>query len=148
MKIGKRGLLLALAIMILFTTFNQVMARDPRTDPVTRRVRVLYIGDTYLRTWRDISHDPFLGVSPVPASIGGFQMNFIRRSMRLYLPRTYDSYEGSVDLLVLSDCDHHLFTPDQLSMFKKGVVEGGQGIIMAGGFEAFGGLNWGTTWKG
>ena len=147
MKVGKQVLLTLAVLAILFGS-SSAMGRELRTDPVTKRVRVLYIGDTYRRTWRDLANDPFLGVSPVPASIGGFQMELIRKSMRLYLPRTYSSYEGGVDLLVLSDCDHYLFTPEQLSMFKDGVIEGGQGIIMAGGFEAFGGLNWGTTWKG
>jgi len=87
-------------------------------------------------------------VTPVPASVGGFEMNFIKKSMRMYLPRTQKTYEESVDLLVLSDTDHHLFTAKQQFMFSNGVLESGQGLIMAGGFEAFGGAGWGTSWRG
>jgi uncharacterized membrane protein len=140
------ALILALSLaMVLSPT---VYPRELRYDPATRRCRVLYVGDSYQRTWRDLSNDPFLQVSPVPASVGGYQMDYIKKSMRMYIPRTKESYEGGVDLLVLSDCDHHLFTTRQMAMFKEGVVGDGQGLIMAGGFEAFGGAGWGTTWRG
>jgi uncharacterized membrane protein len=80
--------------------------------------------------------------------MGHFQMEFVRRSMRLYIPRTFKDFASKVDLLVLSDTDHFLFTTKQMFMFSKGVVEEGQGLIMAGGFEAFGGAGWGSSWRG
>jgi uncharacterized membrane protein len=137
-----------LIVVGLVLSLPWASAREPRVDPVSRRVRALYVGDTYRRTWRDFAFDPFLSVAPVPASIGGFSTAHIRRSMRQYMPRTYPDYESSVDLLILSDTDHELFTTDQQHWFKNGVVDDGQGLIMAGGFEAFGGFGWGSPWTG
>ncbi len=125
-----------------------VDAREIKLDPATQRVRVLYVGDTLYRTWRDLAFDPFLSVQPVPATIGHFPTTLIRKSMRMYLPRTYENHAGKFDLTVLSDTDRFLFTTEQQQMFKRGVVEAGQGMIMAGGFEAFGGAGWGSSWRG
>ena len=122
--------------------------REPRVDPLTHRVKLLFIGDTGMRTWRELAFDPLLQVSPIPATTGHFPIDFIRRTMRLYLPRNYVDYIDRVDLIVLSDTDNYLFTNDQELWFRDGVIEDGIGLIMAGGFEAFGGFAWGTTWAG
>ena len=136
------------AIALAVAVPGSVCARNAKLDPATKRVRILYVGDTLYRTWRDLAFDPFLSVQPVPATIGHFQTGFIRKSMRMYLPRTYDDHAGKFDLTVLSDTDRFLFTTDQQQMFKRGVLEMGQGMIMAGGFEAFGGAGWGSSWRG
>ena len=108
--------------MVLILT--PVLGRDLRIDPSTGRVRVLYVGDTLMRTWRDLAFDPLLAVSPVPASVS-YSMEHIRRMMRLYLPRTYEAQMDRVDLLILSDTDHALFTSDQQFWFRDGVIGGG-----------------------
>jgi len=135
-------------IVVLSLLLSPCPAREPKMDPATKKVRVLYIGDIGWETWGDIAQDPFLSVQPVTATIGHFPKRLIQRSMRMYIPRTYDSYVEKIDICILSDTDHTLFTPAQEMMFKKGVVEAGQGLIMAGGFEAFGGAGWGTSWEG
>jgi len=135
-------------LFLLILSLSPALAREPKMDPATRRVRVLYVGDIGMETWRDIAQDPFLTVQPVAATIGHFPKRLIQRSMRMYIPRTYDSYVEKVDVLILSDSDHTVFTAAQQMMFKKGVLEAGQGLIMAGGFEAFGGAGWGSSWEG
>ena len=137
-----------LLFLVLLLVWPSVLARQPKMDPATKRVRVLYVGDIGWETWRDIAQDPFLTVQPVAATIGHFPKSMIQRAMRMYIPRTYNSYVEKVDVLILSDTDHTLFTSAQQIMFKKGVINDGQGLIMAGGFEAFGGAGWGTSWEG
>ncbi len=122
--------------------------REPKRDPDTRRVRVLYVGDTVWRTWRDITADPAFTVVPVPASLGYFTGDALLKFMRQYIPRTYQTYVETVDLLVLSDSDRSLFTSQQEFWFRDGVVQRGQGLVMGGGFEAFGGFAYGRSWKG
>ncbi len=114
----------------------------------SNRAKVLYIGDTGFETWRDIAGDPLLITTAVPASVGHFPSDQIERYMRQYIPRTYTRYSSDVDLLILSDTDRQLFTTKQQTWFKKGVFEEGQGLIMAGGLEAFGGAGWGSSWEG
>lgn len=140
-------MLFAVFMMVIISSAC-VCPRELRYDPATRRSRVLYVGDTLWRTWRDLAYDPFLRLQPVPATMGHFPMEFVRKSMRLYIPRTHKDYAAKVDLLILSDTDHFLFTTEQQVMFSRGVIEEGQGLIMAGGFEAFGGAGWGSSWKG
>jgi uncharacterized membrane protein len=144
--VSSREVILVLIVMCLL--LGPATGRDLRIDPVSRRVRVCFIGDTNMRTWREMSFDPLLRVSPIPASIGHFATKDIRRAMRLYLPRNYEDYTSRVDLLVLSDTDYGLFTTAQQAWFRDGVIENGLGLVMAGGFEAFGGAGWGTSWTG
>ena len=139
---------LILATFLILLVFPSVFAREPKVDPATKRVRALYVGDIGWETWRDIALDPFITVQPVAATIGHFPKRIIQRAMRMYIPRTYEDFIEKVDVLILSDTDHSLFTSAQQIMFKRGVIEAGQGLIMAGGFEAFGGAGWGTSWEG
>lgn len=144
------GAIIAFAFVVLLGVVVSPLchAREPKFDPGTSKVRVLYVGDTNWRTWRDIASDPFLTVSPVPASVKHFSMVLMRKSMRQYIPRTYESYVGKVDVLILSDTDRVLFTNEQQFMFREGLVEDAQGLIMAGGLEAFGGAGGGSSWAG
>ncbi len=139
----RRTLGICLCVFSIATLLSTAAARDP-----SGRVSVLYVGDTGFETWRDIAGDPLLVTVPVPASIGHFSIDHIRRYMRLYIPRTYERYASEVDLLILSDTDRQLFTPEQQQWFSDGVVEGGQAMIMAGGLEAFGGAGYGSSWEG
>ena len=139
----RRTLGICLCVFSIATLLSTAAARDP-----SGRVSVLYVGDTGFETWRDIAGDPLLVTVPVPASIGHFSIDHIRRYMRLYIPRTYERYASEVDLLILSDTDRQLFTPDQQQWFSDGVVEGGQSMMMAGGLEAFGGAGYGSSWEG
>jgi uncharacterized membrane protein len=150
MKMQRRFLVLACVISLTVVpqiTFAAAMGQV-KMDPETRRVRTYYLGDSDTLTWRHLADDPFLEITPVPAAIGLFPMEYIRRHMRLYLPRNLRDYVMSVDLLILSDSDRSVFTANQQMWFKEGVLESGQGLIMAGGFESFGGSGWGNTWKG
>jgi len=144
----KKAWAVALIAMMLALACQTSAAREPKRDPQTRRVRVLYVGDTVWRTWQDITADPVFSVVPVPATLGYFSGDALLKFMRQYIPHTYQTFVGTVDLLVLSDTDRSLFTSQQESWFRDGVVERGQGLVMAGGFEAFGGYAYGRSWKG
>lgn len=144
----KKAWAVALIVMMVAMACQASAAREPKRDPGTRRVRVLYVGDTVWRTWRDITADPVFSVVPVPATLGYFSGDALLKFMRQYIPHTYQTFVESVDLLVLSDSDRSLFTTQQESWFRDGVVERGLGFVMGGGFEAFGGAAYGRSWKG
>ncbi len=125
--------------------------REQRRDPVTGRIRILYIGDpgpsspypVYIR-------DPLTEVVPVIA-IGFTQpTTVIRRYMRLYMPRTRGNLVNSYDMIVISDASRRFFTDEHTSWFRDAVVQDGLALIMIGGYETFGATiytpgSWGDT---
>jgi uncharacterized membrane protein len=91
--------------------------------------------------------DPLMWPYPVKASTVVFSFEIAKRSMRQYMPRTYDDL-SSYQVFILSDANAGVFTSSQLKWYADAVAEG-SGLVMIGGNEAFGGrgghLNWGTT---
>lgn len=131
--------ILVLAISPLATA---AIARDPRKDEATGRVRVLYIGDAWGPTpFFHISAEPSFVATPIPATyihLGTYNDRQLRQFMRIYMPRNFGEFTSNYDLLILSDTNRALYNPEQLRWFKRGVEEG-IGLMMVGGVEAFGG---------
>jgi uncharacterized membrane protein len=104
-------------------------------------MRTLYIGD-YTPSNPGvvaIESDPKILPSYVPATTGWFAAEEIQRAMRLYLPRTYDSYVDSFDITVLSDADPWSL-PDAWNLYiQRSVAEDALSLLMTGGHRGLGG---------
>jgi len=95
--------------------------------------------------------EPLLDVSGILACKMWYTFETIRRSMRVYMPRTWEQVTGRYDVIILSDANVKSFETRHLEWFAQGVEEGGLGLAMVGGFESFGGhgyQSWGDTTVG
>ncbi len=137
-----------MGLMVTIFALGSIAGAEGMMAPGSRIISTLYVGDAGTRSWRHLAMDPFLSLTPIPAAVGLYPKEQIRKHVRLYIPRNYESYLGGVDLLVMSDSDRSVFTSKQQVWFRDGVMDGGGSLIMAGGFESFGGAGWGNTWKG
>jgi uncharacterized membrane protein len=128
---------------------------DPTISWGATKVGVLYMGDPYpgVTPYVYMNSEPLLRVTPVAASQDYlnfiFSLDEIRRSVRLYMPRTYGSLLSSYDVMILSDSNVASFSSSHLLWFRRGVYEGGLGLVMVGGHETFGTMgthsDWGQT---
>jgi hypothetical protein len=110
-------------------------------DP--RKVGVLYTGDPYpgVTPYISMREDAFVVVTPVQGSrhhYAGITWEDIHKSLRVYMPRTYADYLASYDVMILSDTNKNIFTPEQHHWMKNGVIDEGLGLLMVGGYESFG----------
>ncbi len=142
---------LAAAVPAVLLALSGVLAAEG-IDP--RMVSVLYTGDPYpgQTPYLSMQEDAFLQVTPVLASsmhTGHIPWEDIRRSMRIYMARTYDQYVSKYDVLILSDSNMRAFKPEQHIWFRDGVLDHGLGLVMVSGHETFAGgfghTGWGNT---
>ncbi len=110
---------------------------------------MLYVGEpTGSSPYPMLESEPLMLPYPVKASTVVYSADIARRSVRQYMPRTYESL-SSYQVLILSDANAAVFTPSQLQWHSDAVKEKGSGLVMIGGNEAFGGCcgytSWGTT---
>ena len=116
------------------------------------RIGVLYISDpmrapgfNFMRT------EPIFSLTFVTASLrgfGGWEIEDVRRAIRLYLPRNYQDIISRFDVIVLDNANRDALTDKQIGLLARGVREAGVGLLMTGGDESFGGHNyppWGQT---
>lgn len=139
-------------VIVLILLVAGAAGREPRKDPETGRVRVLYIGDAWGPSpYFHISAEPSFIGTPIPATyahLGTYGDRELRQFMRIYMPRNFREFTGTYDLLILSDTNRGLYKNEQLEWFKRGVEENGIGLMMVGGIDAFGGDNypsWGES---
>ena len=121
-------------------------------DPLTGRVRILYVGDCFgTRALPDVcmAREPLFVITPIPSSTGRERIEEeVRKLMRLHMPRTYAEHLAKIDLVLLSAMERFYFRADQLVWFEKGVVEEGDAIVMIGGYHTFGGKPPSPSWSG
>ncbi len=134
----------ALVAWVVLVLASPVLAMSPRRSNETRMVRVLYIGDrpTTLSPFRFMVQDPFLDMTPVKASRVVYESDVIRKSIRVYMPRSYLDLAQREDVIIISDANCDVFEAHMLKWISDGVVEDGMGFLMTGGREGFGGY-WG-----
>ncbi len=127
------------------------LAREPRTDPSSGRIRLKYIGDCLaIQTpTRGIELDPLISLGLVPASIQEWAVdeNQIGRYMRLYMPRTLGHLLDTTDVVMLSNTPTHYFRSEWIQWMASATEEG-VGLQMIGGYCSFGGYgnpDWGPT---
>jgi len=120
-----------------------------RNDPATGRVRVIYFGDPIgASPFPFMMDEPLLAPAPVMACKMWYPYETIRKSMRVYAPRTFEALDASYDMIILSDANVLSFETRHLEWFSRFVAERGGGLAMVGGFESFGGQGyspWGPT---
>jgi uncharacterized membrane protein len=128
-----------------------VSGRGPALDPQTGLLRILYIGDCYGNSpFLYLSREPLFQTTPLPASTHEqtYTVQQMQRHMRLYMPRSFEEHVAKYDIVLLSDTGFALYKPDHLMWFKRGVIEGGQGLMMVGGYQSFGGNPPEPSWAG
>jgi uncharacterized membrane protein len=136
--------------MVAFLLLQPVSGREPRRDPLTKRIRILYYGDA-------------LGSSPYPTFVidpltfcvalvgmGGQTQEETDKKMRIYMPRTYQDLLNKYDLIIMSDAVVVNFRTEYVMWFRDSVIEDGLALLMIGGYGSFGGVpflesNWGDT---
>jgi len=113
-------------------------ARDPRSDPATGRVRLLYIGDAIgvPNPFPILNGEPLLSCSAVYACTAHQTIDVIKKSVRTYMPRTYARFLNN-DVVILSDADKDAFRSEHFRWMKDSVVDEGLGLVMIGGAESF-----------
>ncbi len=114
----------------------------------------MYTGEPYpgVTPYVFMRSEPHLQVTPVIASKDYMEFVFseeqIRRSVRLYMPRTLNALLENYDVIIISDSNVASFTTNHLLWFKASVEEG-LGLVMVGGHETFGAIashpDWGQT---
>jgi len=121
-------------------------ASQARVDPVTGRIRILYIGDGWGPSpVPNFQSDPAFTVVSVPTSelhvgqgVLSFDIPTMKKFVRLYMPRTYEAMLDNFDLIIISDANSALMENQHIKWMKDSVTGEGFGIVMVGGLESFG----------
>jgi uncharacterized membrane protein len=112
---------------------------------------VLYIGEPFILAIpaHYMVAEPLLDLSKVEASLWIGNINNVRRSMRVYMPRSYAALTSKFDVVVISDANMHTFRQDHIQWIGDSVEDSGMGLFMPGGYESLGGFrdnpSWGPT---
>jgi len=128
----------ALFIIILILVVVSVSGREPKVSP-DGRIRILFLGASWgvSTPLQEFIKDPMMRVTPVPASgthLGGFTAEVIKsKYLRVYMPRTISALTLGYDVVIHANTRAPYFTGQQLEWFRRGVEEGGQGLLMIGG---------------
>lgn len=144
-----------LAVCLLVLSCLPGCAEEGRRDPLTGRIRIIYIGDAILTrnpVYIYKSDPTFIGTL-IPACLDdllgqGMRMSDIYRYMRQYMPKTFEQMRDSLDVILLSDVHLLNFKPEEVVWMERCVREAGLGLIMVGGYESFGGVAGYTSWDG
>lgn len=140
---GPKGSLLIAAMLLCLPS---VLADgQPRVDPQTGVIRLLFIGDSMLEPGNVapfIVQDPMIAMTPIPftwlaqVSAGGSA----ERMLRQYFPRREKDIYERYDVIILTEANIIYFPTKVQNWIKAGVVEHGLGFLMAGGPNSFGGF--------
>jgi len=145
------------AVAILAAITPPCLCREGmRVDPASGRIRVLFIGDTYMEAGEAqplMIQDPLIAVTPVLAESTLSRPEDLRRAIRQYLPRTPSSLWSGYDVVVITAVQADTLPADFLRWVVLGVEREGQGFLMADDPASFGGVefgsypnpNWGET---
>ncbi len=139
---------LTLCLMSLVAQPN-AFGRDPRRDPASGRIRILYYGDAFAPSpYPTFVTDPLTSVAALTGMSG--TQEEIDKKMRIYMPRSYSDLLAKYDLIIMSDAVVKNFRPFYIKWFRDSVIDAGLGLIMIGGYGSFGGTPfldspWGET---
>jgi len=127
-------------VAVLLLTSSCACGMKPRRSAETGSVRVLYIGEPVggPGPYRFMEQDPFLEMTPVQATTAWYELDIIKRSLRIYMPRSYQNLVKKEDIVILSDANRNLFSGTTLKWFSDAVLKEGMGLLMTGGRESFG----------
>ncbi len=150
-----------ITVMVVFSLFLLVSTNgmETRTDPETNRIRALLGGlpvsgwsgwaEVFLFAMEDPRFDVRATVPHLSLASPAIDLTHAKRVARIYLPRSYHSFVGSIDLILLANIDRRIFTPQNIAWFRDSVLNDGLGCLMTGGSQGFGGYgafpSWGDT---
>jgi len=150
------GIRIFVASVVLPCILVGSCAGQPKVDPKTGLIRVLFMGDSEMQAGKItpiMAQDPMLSLSRVPVegltwTFGGIEQ--AARGLRMYFPRVARQVFEEYDVLIIADAREPFFPPRIQSWFKEGVIERGLGFLMAGGPQSFAGYGpWGhPSWEG
>jgi len=89
-----------------------------------------------------IAQDPLVRLTAVPVEFITLKYLSIEQaaaSLRMYLPRTEAMLKSGYDVIIIADARMPFFPPKLQNWIKSGVIDSGQGFLMAGGPQSFGG---------
>jgi uncharacterized membrane protein len=122
------------------------LATGQCADLEARTINIFYIGDCFAYSATPYNHlkeEPPFRMTAIPT----WDLDLMR-SMRHYMPRTYRDHLEKNDVVLMSDAIRSLFRPEMLEWFGRGVIEGGQGLLMVGGWGSFGARVDHPSWRG
>ncbi len=135
----------ALASLVFALVLPASVWAQPRVDPQTGLIRVLYMGDSLMEAGfvtPIIAQDPLVKLSPVPVEfITGAYLSIEEAAarLRMYIPRTEKRLNEDFDMIIIADAREPFFPAKLQNWIKSAVIDGGQGFLMAGGPQTFGG---------
>jgi hypothetical protein len=106
------------------------------------RTRALLLGDVIdqfgsYNSFTVIGYDPAIEVTlipSVPQFVGGYDN--AQRNLRVYMPRTYEILVERYEVLVFSDADRLVFTPEWIQWLSSSVTDDGLGMLWLGSITA------------
>jgi hypothetical protein len=121
-EVPLRSCCLTLVLVLIATQVHALEEGSGDSD----RVRVLYIGEPMgspLPYFLALINDPFFDVSPVQAFTYGLPVEVAWRSVRRYMPRSYEKLT-QFHAVTLVYADARLFKPEWKVWFSRAAVEG------------------------
>ena len=141
-KYGMRKTGYLLSAILIGSTLSVVMIPDfpvsqamGKTDP-NGVIRILCVGESYYPETPLpllVRSDPKIQYDPLPANLGEGTFTWggpaaLKRFVRIYMPRRYEDFINSYDLIILSDYPAIFLEPEHYRWFEKSVREEGAGL--------------------
>ncbi len=100
-----------LLLAVLMVCISPVLARELKRDPETGVIRIIYIGMPFgaPSPYQVFRYDPLLSTLPIQGNMWGIAPALIKRSMRLYMPRTKKDLVERFDIVGLDDASYMSF---------------------------------------
>lgn len=143
---------LAIFLCVLMVLPACIGDDEPKVDPQTGQIRVLFMGDALMKAGfvtPILAQDPLIVMSPVPVEFITTAYASIEEAatrLRMYMPRTEKRYRSDFDVVIIADAREPFFPAKIQNWVRDGVIETGQGFLMGGGPQSFGGQASHPSW--
>ncbi len=129
-----RGLLVSVTVLC-----SSIMVGAPVSQG--RIVRAICLGDVVdqyggFNSFVVIRDDPAIATTLVPSRPDYISIESATRNLRVYMPRTYESYLTDYDATLMSDCDKKIIRPEWVMWMADSVLTGGLGFLWLGSLES------------
>jgi hypothetical protein len=151
---GIACLLRKFCIYIIFLSML-VPLIQPAWSSSDGKIGMLYVGCVARsQPYWQMRSDPLFQTTFVQATIRDFMlfgpmpaptMDDLHRLVRLYMPRILDQLVTNYDVIVFFEANVHAVA-QHIDKLARGVSEGGLGMMMAGGWQSFGGASGNPAW--
>ena len=99
-------------------------------DPETLKIRVVLFGEGWSVMPNIMMTDPKITAITIPAGDATYAA-YMKKFMRIYMPRTYKEWLDKVDVFILSDLVPWGFTGTQLKWMRDSIEQAGTGMILS-----------------